>query len=264
MARTDTLPHFLTDVADAIRTKAGTSEPIQASDFDTEIENLPSGADLDEYFYTEITENTSSSNNMAKKVVKKTADIIVDDTVTSLSYAYAGMTYIESAPRVVCNNNVTNISYMFNNAHAKIFDFSGMDTSNVTDFRSFLQTASSADEAEQIIFGGKFSISKAFYLSNAFTGRKNLTSIDLSSWENYSSVQCNHMFNNCINLRHIDIRNMVLSTSTNYSYMFGASANNGVPDDCEIIVKNTTEKDWITSKFPRLTNAKTVEEYEAE
>lgn len=43
MARTDTLPHFLTDVADAIREKKGSSDTIQASDFDTEIANLPSG-----------------------------------------------------------------------------------------------------------------------------------------------------------------------------------------------------------------------------
>ena len=43
MARTDTLGHFLTDVADAIREKKGSSDTIQASDFDTEITNLPSG-----------------------------------------------------------------------------------------------------------------------------------------------------------------------------------------------------------------------------
>ena len=43
MARTDSLPNFLTDVADAIREKKGTEETIQASDFDTEIANLPSG-----------------------------------------------------------------------------------------------------------------------------------------------------------------------------------------------------------------------------
>ena len=43
MARTDTLGNFLTDVADAIREKKGTNEAIVASDFDTEIENLPSG-----------------------------------------------------------------------------------------------------------------------------------------------------------------------------------------------------------------------------
>lgn len=43
MARTNNLTDFLTDVADAIRTKKGSQETIQASDFDTEIENLPSG-----------------------------------------------------------------------------------------------------------------------------------------------------------------------------------------------------------------------------
>ncbi len=43
MARTNTLGNFLTDVADAIRTKKGSSDTILASDFDTEIENLPSG-----------------------------------------------------------------------------------------------------------------------------------------------------------------------------------------------------------------------------
>lgn len=44
MARTDTLGHFLTDVADAIRTVEGSGEAIQASDFDTRIEALSSGS----------------------------------------------------------------------------------------------------------------------------------------------------------------------------------------------------------------------------
>lgn len=48
MARTDTLGNFLTDVADAIRTKKGSEEPIAAADFDTEIENLPSGGAVTE------------------------------------------------------------------------------------------------------------------------------------------------------------------------------------------------------------------------
>ena len=44
MARTDSLCHFLTDIANAIRTKKGTSNPINASDFDTEIGSI-SGSD---------------------------------------------------------------------------------------------------------------------------------------------------------------------------------------------------------------------------
>lgn len=43
MARTDTLTNYLTDVATAIKTKKGDNTPIQASSFDTEIANLPSG-----------------------------------------------------------------------------------------------------------------------------------------------------------------------------------------------------------------------------
>lgn len=43
MARTDTLQHFLTDVAEAIREKSGTEAPIEASTFDTAISNIPSG-----------------------------------------------------------------------------------------------------------------------------------------------------------------------------------------------------------------------------
>lgn len=43
MARTDNLNNFLTDVAEAIREKKGTTETINASSFDEEIKNLPSG-----------------------------------------------------------------------------------------------------------------------------------------------------------------------------------------------------------------------------
>lgn len=43
MARTNTLSNFLTDVANAIRTKKGTEATIAASAFDTEILNLPGG-----------------------------------------------------------------------------------------------------------------------------------------------------------------------------------------------------------------------------
>ena len=43
MARNDTLTNFLTDVAEAIRTKGGTTDTINASEFDTAIANLPSG-----------------------------------------------------------------------------------------------------------------------------------------------------------------------------------------------------------------------------
>lgn len=46
MARTDNLTNFLTDVADAIRDKKGTTGLIQASNFDTEIESIEVGGGI--------------------------------------------------------------------------------------------------------------------------------------------------------------------------------------------------------------------------
>lgn len=43
MARTNNLTNFLTDVSQAIKNKKGSQTPIKASDFDTEIANLPTG-----------------------------------------------------------------------------------------------------------------------------------------------------------------------------------------------------------------------------
>ena len=44
MARTNSLPNFLTDVADAIKEKKGSQADIPAANFDTEIRNLPGGS----------------------------------------------------------------------------------------------------------------------------------------------------------------------------------------------------------------------------
>lgn len=54
MARTDTLPHFLTDVADAIREKTGSQALIQASSFDTEISNISGGGSVAEAFEKDV------------------------------------------------------------------------------------------------------------------------------------------------------------------------------------------------------------------
>lgn len=77
-----------------------------------------------------------------------------------------------------------------------------------------------------------------------------------------SNSNCASMFNGCTSLQHLDMRKFEFSKITNANYRAGMFT--GVPTDCEIIVKNSTEKDWFTTNFPSLTNVKTVSEYEAE
>lgn len=76
MARTNSLANFLTDVANAIRTKKGTESTIAASAFDTEILNLPSG--------TYQTKNITISANGSQTITPDTGyDAIDEITITT-------------------------------------------------------------------------------------------------------------------------------------------------------------------------------------
>ena len=67
------------------------------------------------------------------------------------------------------------------------------------------------------------------------------------------------MFNNCQNLRHIDMRNTDFSHVTNSSSMFY-----NVSSSCTIIVKDDTQRDILLGIKNTLKNIKTVAELEAE
>lgn len=188
MARTDTLPNFLTDVADAIREKKGSSDTILASDFDTEIENLPSGggADLSEYFNNTINENITNYG-FTLDYVKKVADLIIGDNVTQLSYIFndyhtLGYQNGKVFPRVVCNSNITDMSYMYaknstDSQYMTEIDLSGLNTSNVTN------------------------------MGYMFLNRGALTNLDLSNF-NFSKVtKVTHMFERCDDLLYLDLSN---------------------------------------------------------
>lgn len=207
MARTNTLGNFLTDVADAIREKSGTSELIQASNFDTAIENIPSGgADISEYIQLAPTTIESSTNNwwteaFAKSDMSKVEIVAYNSRMT---YMFSGCkwTYI---PKISTNGTMNNLflNYMFQNC-------------------------------------------------------SNVVSLDLSGMVG-TVGRMSYMFSGCSSLTFLDIRGLTMSATSMYTACF-----NYVPTNCEIIVKDTTEKEWLLSKFTSLTNVKTASEYEAE
>ena len=208
MARTNNLSNFLTDVADAIRTKKGTSETILASDFDTEIENLPSGG---------------GSNYNA----------LID---TSKSYSYGSNGGIKSL----------------------IAEVSGIDISSITNLNSFFMNCISLETVATL------DCTSATNMGDMFYACYNITNIIFSNTNTCTPNNVSNMFSYCNLLEHIDLRDFDFSNTTSYNNMFGRDYSTGVPNNCEIIVKDDTQKVWITSKFSRLTNVKTVAEYEAE
>ena len=89
-----------------------------------------------------------------------------------------------------------------------------------------------------------------------------LESVDMSCITNSHPNNMYQMFYGCTSLMHIDIRGLSFpSSGVTYTEMFGADESTYVPANCEIIVKDGM-KEWLETKFPRMTNIKTVSEYE--
>ena len=137
-------------------------------------------------------------------------------------------------PKIIFGENITSMYSMCANAqYVTSIDTSGFETKNVTTIQ--------------------------FCFENCYA----LTSLDLSHCNFGKLTTTQSCFANCRALMFIDIRTMDLTSLTAYSTMFGSSASNGVPDNCEIIVADQTQKDWVNTNFSRLTNVQTVAEYEA-
>ena len=87
MAKTDNLTDFLTGVADAIRTKKGTTAKINPQNFETEIGSIETGGMM---------------SDVARKTINKTVEIVTADDLR-------GATFISDY--VFCNcNKLTNIT----------------------------------------------------------------------------------------------------------------------------------------------------------
>ena len=143
MARTDTLPHFLTDVADAIRTKTGTQGTIQASSFDTAISNIPSGGGS-------------------------------LDLTAGIKFGYSNFTTL---PSIVSNANwddVTNGEFMFSGCMS-LTTIPQLDTSNMTNMVAMFENCPS------LVTLPELDTSSCLNLSTAFSGCENLSSNSLNN-----------------------------------------------------------------------------------
>ena len=194
MARVDSLGHFLTDVADAIREKKGTSDTIQASEFDTEITNLPSGGssrDWSAIGYNGEPKSISDAYDYAVEIKNNWDNTIIvlnykfngdkkliwfplvdTSNVTSMMGMFSSCVSLKEIPQLN-TSNVINMSYMFNNCTSlkKIPQF---DTSNVTDMTGMFRFCELLENVPQLNTSNVTDISYMFDSCNKLTD----TSID--------------------------------------------------------------------------------------
>ena len=144
----------------------------------------------------------------------------VDETKSCayLFYNYSGNN--KDCAKNLDTSNVTNMNNMFSGcSKLTSLDISGFDTSNVTNMTSMFNNCSK------------------------------LTSLDVSNFNTSNVTHMDYMFNNCSKLTSLDISSFDFTNVTSYNNMFI-----GVRDNCEILVKDETAKEWITSKFTNLTS----------
>lgn len=181
--------------------------------------------------------------------------LVDTSNVTTMRSAFNGCASLLVVP-AIDTSSVTTMRGMFQYCNSlRDIDFTNFDTSNVTTMETMFRR-----NFGLIKITPPFDTSKVTTMANMFEDCLSLTEVDLSSFTSEALTNTSNMFNNCRLLTKIDLRGMEFTNVGTYSTMFGLSSGNGIPDDCLIIVKDATQKTWITGHFTRLTNVKTVAE----
>lgn len=230
MARTDNLNNFLTDVAESIRTKKGTTELIPASNFDTEINSIETGGgDINDYFINKPTAKTIVS------WIKKLPTMDFSNLKNDAFYELFRNMYNLKEVKIINSEQVSGwANYMFYNttllesyeidgnlinckSHNSLFSYSGIkeikniNTSNSTNLGAFANYCSNLTDIDELDGSNVIAVN-AFCVASSnlvnFGGIKNLGKAYLTTQNaNYSLYGLDLSTNT--NLTHESLMNVI-------------------------------------------------------
>lgn len=235
MAKNNNLQDFLTDVANSIRTKTGTTDPINAQDFSDKILNIPSGGEntlknlldvtkqtsflfanvyresLDGLIQYNDTENVTKTWNMFSGcAILKTVPAINTSKVTDMSYMFSSCQYLTTIP-LLDTSNVTTMQYMFNSCF-KLTSVPQFNTSKVTDM-SFMFFGCYGLTTIPLLDTSK--VTNMFYMFNSCTNLTTVPALDASNVTNMGN-----MFGGCTKLKSILMTNIGVNLNISDSTQF--------------------------------------------
>ena len=147
-------------------------------------------------------------------------------------------------------SNVTSMESMFSHLYnLEVLDLSMFDTSNVTNMYHMFSHMRNLKKLNL----SNFDTSKVTTMDSIFWDCLNLTNLNISNFNTSNVTNMKAMFSSCQSLTLIDFRNADFSNVTNYASMFDK-----VPTSATIYVKDSTQKDWIESRFTTLTGVTSV------
>ena len=224
MARVDSLNNFLTDVANSIRVKKGTTDTILASNFDNEIESIQTTPNLQS---KSITITTNGTKNVTADEgydglsdVSVTTDVPTSSemfTITDCSYLFKGSHRSDVIDKLLpfCNGTLS-CNRMFDTSDLKSLDLSNFDTSNVTNMGGMFYQCSSLLSLDL----SNLDTPNLKDMSGMFNACSGLTTLDLSSFNTSNVTNMGSLFNNCRKLTTVDLSSFNTSNVTSMSYMF--------------------------------------------
>ena len=227
----------LTALADAIRTKTGSSDSLTIDQMTSAIENISVGGGEDRlkklldatksayYLFSNFkgnnvddlisyndTENVTNMNSMFYQCSHLTTIPQLDTSnVTSMETMFYGCPNLTTIPPLD-TSNVTNMNSMFNNC-SRLTTISQLDTSNVTSMNYMFYQCSHLTTIPQL------DTSNVTSMFNTFYNCTNLTTIPLLDINKVNSTDM--MFYNCTNLTNLTLKNVKRNLQIGFSTSWG-------------------------------------------
>lgn len=238
----------------------------------TDIANMAENGDIStgggsssEYYYDGTTSTFSNTNYAGGwiEIVKKIPPFSLPNMRKreNLFYGFMGEE-IELGDSIVRTGYSENITAMFKNCiNLKRVNFEKLNIPNLTYMDNMFEGCTAIERIDLSVLAPT-NINNFKTFTSVFSGCTSLQYLDLSGLDTSNVTSMSQAFRNCKALTYLDIRKFNFDRVTGYNNMFGASATDGPPDNCLIIVADQTAKSWLNTNFSRLTNVQTVEEYE--
>ena len=131
-------------------------------------------------------------------------------------------------------------------------DVNGLDTSNMVSMYKMFNNAIGGPTTLDLSHFRTSNVTSTVYM---FWSYHTLTSLILNGFDTSNVTNMSQMFRGCSKLMYLDIRTFTFDKVTSSAYIF-----DGIPADCEIIVKDDAAKQWVLNQNNALTNVKTVAE----
>ena len=174
MAKNNNLQDFLRDTADAIRTKTGTTEPINAQDFSTKILQIPSGG---ENTLKNLLDATKNADYLFYEYQGTSVDGLIQysdvENVESISHTFYGSKVVK-VPELN-TSKAKNFSYTF--ANSSINEFPNWNFSNAEDISYLLNKCKSLKTG--IVINNLSKLTGDYCLNGAFQ-QSAVTSVTLN------------------------------------------------------------------------------------